>query len=148
MGMDVPTFLVRYGFELDHRSAEEWNDVWSERFIPEWIPAALVEALHQGRYKAASVEQLLNLWERRGHPRIGYTLEFSDKVWPDRLDLVRLMRRPANHPDTFIPRSDLEQSLAAIEPSITIGSLVRQLQHQPLPPKLQQLLHLEDDPQE
>jgi hypothetical protein len=62
--MDPATFLEHYGFELEGQPSQVWVERWSQLFPDLWIPAALLEALYQGRYKAASVEQLLRLWQR------------------------------------------------------------------------------------
>lgn len=70
--MDSATFLERYGFELQGQTSQRWVERWSRQFPSPWIPAALLEALYQGRYKATSVEQILRLWQRRGAPHLTF----------------------------------------------------------------------------
>ena len=41
------------------------------------IRLAVVEALYQGRYKAISVEHILDCWRRRGQPNFHFSLEFE-----------------------------------------------------------------------
>jgi hypothetical protein len=41
---------------------------------------AILEALYQGRYKVISVEEILKIWHRRGHPTFHFTGEFERLV--------------------------------------------------------------------
>ncbi len=138
--MDMPTFLIRYGFDLAQQEAEVWVVDWSQRFPVQWIPMALLEALYQGRYKAASVEQLLLLWGRRGEPRLGFSLDFSRRIWPDQQEQIALwlerapiLPTPQSHPFTSDPVP------------ISTQDLLTDLQ--PLSPKLLRLIQCEATPQ-
>ena len=53
---------------------------WHETFSAEWIPLAVVQAAYQGRYKIASVEQILRFWKRRGEPRCNFDREFKRMI--------------------------------------------------------------------
>ncbi len=58
--------ISRYGFDLDGRSPDFWISQWFQYYPDQWIYLAIMESLHQGRYKIISVEQILKLWSRRG----------------------------------------------------------------------------------
>ncbi len=50
---------------------------WLDFYAADWIRAAIIEALYQGRYKAISVEHILTLWQKRGHPAPHFTGDFE-----------------------------------------------------------------------
>jgi hypothetical protein len=53
---------------------------WLKRYPESWVRLALIESLYQGRYKTISVEQLLELWQRRGRPTCHFNGEFETLV--------------------------------------------------------------------
>lgn len=132
--MDMPTFLIRYGFDLAQQEAEDWVVDWSQRFPVQWIPMALLEALYQGRYKAASVEQLLMLWGRRGEPRLGFSLEFSRRIWPDQQEQIAILLEKEP-----IPSPPRHHRFTSAPVPISTQELLTDLQ--PLSPKLLRLIH-------
>jgi hypothetical protein len=71
--------LEEYCFDLSGFQVDELMAIWQERLEaePSWIRAAVIEALYQGRYKAFSVEQILQGWKRRGHPIRHFNSEFE-----------------------------------------------------------------------
>lgn len=69
--------LSHYGFDLRGYTAQELVNRWLEKYQPNWIGLAVIEALYQGRYKAVSVEQLLTVWQRRGQPIYHFNHEFE-----------------------------------------------------------------------
>lgn len=69
--------LHHYSFELAGYPLVQQIEIWLEYYPAEWLPLAMIEALYQGRYKAISVEQILNLWERRNHPVYHFNHEFE-----------------------------------------------------------------------
>jgi hypothetical protein len=69
--------LNHYGFELRGFSAQELISNWSKKYHPLWVRLAVVESLYQGRYKAVSVEQILNFWLRKGAPNFHFNHEFE-----------------------------------------------------------------------
>jgi hypothetical protein len=75
--------LEEYCFDLSGFHAGELVAIWQERLEaePSWIRAAVLEALYQGRYKAFSVEQILQGWKRRGHPVRHFNSEFERVVF-------------------------------------------------------------------
>ena len=72
--------LKNYNFESTNLSYEEVLDSWLQRFPLDWVNLALVESLHQGRYKVISVEQILTLWQRRGKPSYHFNHDFQRLV--------------------------------------------------------------------
>lgn len=75
--------LTEYCFDLAGFKAGELVAIWQERLAadPNWIRAAVIEALYLGRYKAISVEQILTGWKRRGHPVRHFNSEFERVVF-------------------------------------------------------------------
>lgn len=75
--------LEEYSFDLSGFQAGELVAIWRQRLAaePSWIRSAVLEALYQGRYKAFSVEQILQGWKRRGHPVRHFNSEFERVVF-------------------------------------------------------------------
>lgn len=75
--------LEEYCFDLSGFQAGELVAIWQERLEadPSWIRSAVLEALYQGRYKAFSVEQILQGWKRRGFPVRHFNSEFERVVF-------------------------------------------------------------------
>ncbi|MGF1497432.1 MAG: hypothetical protein ACFB8W_11490 [Elainellaceae cyanobacterium] len=73
----VAQLLSRYGFDLEGRSPQFIIARWLQHYPETWLRSAVLEALYQGRYKAVSVEQILKLWQRRGHPMCHFNGEFE-----------------------------------------------------------------------
>ncbi|MEN9202732.1 MAG: hypothetical protein Q6K80_05040 [Thermostichus sp. DG_1_6_bins_120] len=145
--MDPAAFLECYRFELEQQSGQAWIERWSATFPRDWIPAALLEALYQGRYKATSVEQILRFWQRRGCPRITFSPEMSQSLWREQQELIRSLAlaartaipRPYSPLTTQIPSPVATGSLFSPESAISLNVLLEQLQE--LPPKLRHLLN-------
>jgi hypothetical protein len=72
--------LRHYGFELRGYTAEEVVKLWLKNYPANWVRLSVIEALYQGRYKAVSVEQILAVWARRGHPLHRFNHEFERLV--------------------------------------------------------------------
>jgi len=72
--------LNRYGFDVGAFSAEQLVGYWLRSYPSQWVQAAVVEALYQGRYKSVSVGQILAIWKRRGQPIYHYSFEFERMV--------------------------------------------------------------------
>jgi len=88
--------LHHYSFELAGYPLVQQIEIWLEYYPAQWLPLAIIEALYQGRYKAISVEQILNLWERRDHPVYHFNHEF------ERLICGNLPQPPHSEPkDSF-----------------------------------------------
>jgi hypothetical protein len=76
----VVALILRYGFDLGEQSALSMVRSWSCKYDPSFLSLAVVESLHLGRYKAVSIEQVLNGWQRRGEPIPHFSEEFADMV--------------------------------------------------------------------
>jgi len=74
--------LQHYSFDLGGYTIRDLTRAWG-RFKPEWVRQAVIESLFQGRYKAVSVNQILQLWERKGDPNCRYNREFERLVCGD-----------------------------------------------------------------
>ncbi|MDY6786411.1 MAG: hypothetical protein SW833_28525 [Cyanobacteriota bacterium] len=72
--------ILYYGFETGEATAVELVASWLEVYQPIWVRFAVIEALHQGRYKAVSIEQILAFWVRRGQPTYHFNHEFESLV--------------------------------------------------------------------
>lgn len=76
----VAILLSRYQFEMKENSTQELLEQWLPLYSVRWIRLAVVEALYQGRYKVISVEHILNMWLRRGHPTFHFNHEFERMI--------------------------------------------------------------------
>jgi hypothetical protein len=76
----VVALMVRYGFDLGGQSAAAVVRSWSNKYDPSFLLLAVIESLHLGRYKAVSVEQVLNGWQRRGQAVPHFSPEFARMV--------------------------------------------------------------------
>ena len=69
--------LIHYDFELGGETAEKLVENWIKLYPAFWLRLAIVESLYQGRYKAISVEHILNFWQRREEPIFHFNPEFA-----------------------------------------------------------------------
>ncbi len=69
--------LIHYDFELGGETAEKLVEKWIKLYPAFWLRLAIVESLYQGRYKAISVEHILNFWQRRKEPIFHFNPEFA-----------------------------------------------------------------------
>ncbi len=84
--MQIATILNQYRFEMRGYKAQELIERWLPTYSLNWIRMAILEALYQGRYKVISVEEILKIWQRRGHPTFHFTGEFERLVCKNLLD--------------------------------------------------------------
>lgn len=75
--IETSALLTCYGFDLRGLTPQVLINDWLKSYSPLWIRWAVVEALYQGRYKAISVQHLLNFWSRRGEPSFRFGSEFE-----------------------------------------------------------------------
>lgn len=71
------SLIDSYDFDLGREKAQQLLQGWLEKYDASWIRLATIEALYRGRYKAISVEQILNVWLRLGVPQTHFTYEFE-----------------------------------------------------------------------
>lgn len=86
--------LIHYSFDLSGYSASEIVDSWQKQYPLNWLHFAVIEALYQGRYKAVSVQQILNLWQRRGQATFHFNMEFETMIcskFPEKLTSVSVL---------------------------------------------------------
>jgi hypothetical protein len=72
--------LCYYKFALEGRTATKVLRQWANDYPVEWIRLAIVEALYQGRYKAVSVEQILQIWQRRSQAQPHFDQDFEQLI--------------------------------------------------------------------
>ena len=75
--IETSALLTCYGFDLRGLTPQGLINDWLKSYSSLWIRWAVIEALYQGRYKAISVEHLLNFWSRRGEPSFRFSSEFE-----------------------------------------------------------------------
>jgi hypothetical protein len=102
------SLIDSYAFDLGREHAEKLLEHWLDMYHANWIRLATIEALYLGRYKAISIEQILNVWLRLGTPNPHFTYEFE-----------RLICRKL--PKHLCELSDLDES--TLEPNIDNISL-------------------------
>jgi hypothetical protein len=72
--------LVHYSFDLNGYQASELVAYWQKDYPSDWLHLGVIEALYQGRYKAISVQQILNFWQRRGQVVYHFNMEFERMI--------------------------------------------------------------------
>ena len=103
---ETSALLTCYGFDLRGTTPQGLINDWLKNYSSLWIRWAVVEALYQGRYKAVSVEHLLNFWSRRGEPIFRFNSEF------ERLITNKLPKSYAAGLDLDIKPKDDERALS------------------------------------
>lgn len=95
--------LSHYGFDLRGYSAIDLLAYWLENYRADWVRLAVIEALYRGRYKAVSIEQILNFWMRRSKASYQFSHDF------ERLICRNLPRDLNSNPVTTL--EDIDQDL-------------------------------------
>jgi hypothetical protein len=72
--------LSYYSFDLGQQSAATVLQTWATTYPVQWIRWAIIEALYQGRYKAVSVAQILQIWARRKQPQTRFDADFEKLI--------------------------------------------------------------------
>jgi hypothetical protein len=54
--------------------------LWGSKYDRTWLLPAAIESLDRGRYKVASIEQVLQSWLRQGKMTTRFTAEFAEMV--------------------------------------------------------------------
>jgi hypothetical protein len=156
--IDVTDLLTRYSFDLGEFTVEQLVNAWLHNYPTKWIRLAVIEALYQGRYKAFSVEQILNLWSRRGRSLHRFNHEFeriicgrfpvsgSQSIHAHALNSVRSQPQPRpsdssssalSLPPTDRPREETSP-ISAFSPSPTDKSPIdRTMEDHPVAPTLE-----------
>jgi hypothetical protein len=77
---EVVSLIVRYGFDLGGQQAAALVRLWGSKYDREWLLPATIESLHRGRYKVASIEQVLQSWQRQDKMITRFTTEFAEMI--------------------------------------------------------------------
>ncbi|PHV61465.1 hypothetical protein CSQ80_15375 [Cyanobacterium aponinum IPPAS B-1201] len=72
-----------YSFDLSGYQFRELIVKWTKIYPHNWLPLAVTEAIYQGRLKAISVEQILNVWQKKGKVQHSFNYEFVRLIKPD-----------------------------------------------------------------
>lgn len=118
------SLLTHYSFDLGGYKANELIARWQVQFPLHWLHLAVVEALYQGRYKAISVEQILNIWLRREQASFHFNMEFERLIcskFPQiltaptstsqQLPVLPPVPQTNNYQNTYIQNSRTENNL-------------------------------------
>ncbi len=112
--------LSDFSFDTETYPAEAMIAAWLQQYEAIWISHAITEALYQGRYKLISVDQILQLWQRRGHPIRHFNREFESII------LGQTLLSPSGYGETpplqaQIPKPEAPGGVSppAVEPSLS-----------------------------
>ncbi|MGF1493907.1 MAG: hypothetical protein ACFBSC_15925 [Microcoleaceae cyanobacterium] len=114
--------LAHYSFDMGSEFSPEQIIVqWAKVYEVSWLHLAVIEALYQGRYKVFSVEQILNLWQRRGRPTFHFNSEFERLVCHRMPQDLHTRLKPALAPQP------VEYSLSAISSQRKLARIRQEL---------------------
>lgn len=106
--------LKEYSFDVEAHMTEAVIEAWLQEFDLIWISHAITEALYQGRYKLVSVEQILRLWQRRGHPIRHFNREFETIILGQSL-LCYPQATQSAEPRALLPKTGATEQSADAE---------------------------------
>lgn len=72
-----------YNFDLNGYKMRELIVKWTKIYPHHWLPLAVTEAIYQGRLKAVSVEQILNVWLKKREVNQSFNDEFASLIKPN-----------------------------------------------------------------
>lgn len=79
----IATVIDRYGLAADGERVDNLVATWLQKYDRTWIVRAIVECVHQGRYKLISVDRILQIWQRLGTPRLSFSAEYERDLLQD-----------------------------------------------------------------
>ncbi|HEY9701386.1 MAG TPA: hypothetical protein V6C58_03015, partial [Allocoleopsis sp.] len=116
----ITSMLIHYGFDLGVNDPQELIKKWMTQYDPYWIRLAVIEALYQGRYKAISVVQILNVWQRKGKITYHFNREFERLIarhFPasliENIEYSPLEELPLNHDENVITEQHPDQEISS-----------------------------------
>ena len=74
------TLIKSFSLDLEDYGPESQVLYWLNQYRAAWIRDAIIEAVYQGRYKIISVQNILDLWQRRGQPVRHFTSGFEQVI--------------------------------------------------------------------
>lgn len=77
-----------YSFDLGKYNIREVIVKWTKIYPHDWIPLGVIEAIYQGRLKGVSVEQILNVWLKKGCVNQSFSYEFSRLIKPNNINFA------------------------------------------------------------
>jgi hypothetical protein len=114
--------LSKFRFEgINSPGLSKVLSTWHETFSAEWIPLAVVQAAYQGRYKVASVEQILRFWKRRGEPRCNFDREFKRMILGLEWEPLVKPIAPISSAPAVKPRVLKDARAFYVAPSFSVG---------------------------
>jgi hypothetical protein len=112
--------LTHYSFDLSGYSASELIRRWQAHFPIDWLHLAVIEALYQGRYKAVSVQQILNFWQRKGQATYHFNMEFERLIcskFPESLTSISTSFLYPVNKNATVDKTNFHLSPASPDPS-------------------------------
>jgi hypothetical protein len=125
------SLIDSYAFDLGREQAEKLLEYWLDMYHANWIRLATIEALYLGRYKAISIEQILNVWLRIGTPNPHFTYEFERLICrklPKHLCELSDLSARTFEPDSislYQPKSEMSASAKLLENQTLSGTKQR-----------------------
>jgi hypothetical protein len=101
--------LTHYSFDLSGYTASELVGHWKKIYPNHWLHLAVIEALYQGRYKAVSAQQILTMWQRRGHTTYHFNMEFERLICSKFPESLTAMPKPALPPASLQTQQQTQQ---------------------------------------
>jgi hypothetical protein len=149
--------LTHYSFDLSGYTASELVDNWKKIYPNHWLHLAVIEALYQGRYKAISAQQILTMWQRRGHTTYHFNMEFERLIcskFPESLTAMPKPALPSASQQIHLQESKNLKSLPQINSAFTTAKSeatntseykTSEYKNTTAPPKNNQALFVETD---
>ncbi|MEL4897905.1 hypothetical protein [Crocosphaera sp. Alani8] len=129
----IKLLLTRYGFEVKQVPLSELIEEWVASYSPYWIRLAIVEAIYQGRYKAISVDHILALWKRLGHPTYHFTYEFERFISRNVFIEDVISRKTTEEPPQEKPSTPEQPSPSIHQSIITLTPIQELVKKIPVP---------------
>ena len=111
----IVALMDSYSFETNGDSPENIIKQWQETFDLQWIHLATIEALYQGRYKAISIEQIMEVWTRMGRANTHFGGDFErviSRKLPRHLTLIENQpNRELAHSGVGIQQNQVQSDL-------------------------------------
>lgn len=119
------SLIDRYAFDLGCDDIESLLECWLDLYQANWIRLATIEALYLGRYKAISIEQILNVWLRKGSPHPHFTYEFERLICRK---LPKHLNEASEIEITVFERANPEQATSTLPKTTSSSTTVRSVE--------------------